>query len=354
MDRNETVKLREFLVGKPGVLTIAEIGINHDGSQEKALRLIEMVARSGADCVKFQTFRASDFLGDEELTYEYFDGQQTVTESQQLLFERSELPIEFVPELFNYAHKLGLVPLSTPLSFEAADLLDSLGARVFKIGSDDLVYHQLLKKVASYEKPVVLSTGMASLDEVRLAVEVLEEGGCPKVCLLHCVSLYPTPDDLVRLGAVHLLSEEFPHLEIGLSDHSSGIVCAVLSTCFGASIVEKHVTLDRHSIGPDHHFSSDERELSDLVTSLDRAWKMVGSTSLISEAELAMKEVARRSIFISTDLRAGQVVSAEHLAFLRPGTGMPPSESANVVGRKLMKDVSAGTLLDPSFLEGCL
>lgn len=349
---SQKLGLRESLIGESGVLVIAEVGVNHDGSIEKAAEIVRMAAKAGADCVKFQTFKASDFLGETGPNYEYFNGQRPVIESQKEMFKRLELPYEAFRELFDLARSLGVVPMSTPVSREALRVIQDLGCRALKIGSDDLTNLQLVGDAASTGIPLVLSTGMSLSAEVLQAVRVAEAAGCEQISLLHCVSVYPTPDEITNVGRVGELKSDFPGIEVGFSDHTVGTLASLMAVAKGASIIEKHVTLNKGDEGPDHHFSADSEELTDLVIQIRRAEKMLVSRRELSDEEMAMRTLARRSIFLRSEKKAGEILKLEDFVFLRPGSGVPPSEAENLTGRRLLRDCSPSEPLQFSMVEG--
>lgn len=337
--------LHEIVFGTKGTLVIAEIGINHDGSVDKARRLIDAVAAAGANCIKFQTFRTESFIQPNDSSYKYVSGGVETTEDQYAMFKRLELPYSAFDELFQRARAKGLVPLSTPVDEEAVQLLDDLGVPAFKVGSDDLVHLPFIELVASRGRPLILSTGMATFHEVREAVAAAFSSGCPHVALLHCVSLYPTPDHLVNLERMVALKDEFSECEIGFSDHSEGRVAAVCATALGASIIEKHFTLNCDEPGPDHRFSLDPSGLREFVSDVRKAEAMLKSGEEMSEQERGMATVARRSIHLAVSLEKGTPLSLDHFAFRRPGDGIPPSRARSLVGRSLARDLVAGTKL---------
>ena len=330
---------------------IAEVGVNHNGDPELAMKMVEAAAEAGADCVKFQTFRAQEFVNDAEETYTYTSKGREVTESMLEMFQRLELKQEDFARLFEHTRELGLVPLSTPTDREAVDLLDELGAEAFKIGSDDLVYTPFLEYVAAKGKPVILSTGMAGMEDVERAVAAVCGAGNEQIILLHCVSLYPTPDDQVNLHRIAALRERFG-LAVGFSDHSSGITAALGAVALGGCMVEKHFTLNRDLPGPDHWFSADPAELKELVSALRRMEAHLGAEdAALGEGEQDMASLAHRSIVASADLPAGHCIGEDDLAFRRPGTGLMPYEVDKVIGRRTRGAIAAGTMLDIDMFE---
>lgn len=329
---------------------VAEVGVNHNGSVELAAQMVDAVAAAGADCVKFQTFRADEFVSRPDETYEYISQGVTVRESMLEMFRRLELDRGAHAALFARARSRGLVPLSTPADPEAVDLLHGLGVGAFKVGSDDLVHTPLLEYLAAKGKPVILSTGMAHEADVDRAVEVVRRG-TERIVLLHCVSEYPAPDASMNLRKLAALRQRYG-LPVGLSDHSQGTVAAIGAVALGACIVEKHFTLDRGLPGPDHRFSADPVELAGLVLDVRRLEAALGSPRLEpTAAEVEMTALARRSIVAARDLPAGHRIGPEDLAYKRPGTGLMPFERDKVLGRRTRRVVPAGTPLDPTTLE---
>jgi N-acetylneuraminate synthase/N,N'-diacetyllegionaminate synthase len=336
--------------GRP-CFVIAEVGVNHNGDPALAARLVEAAAQAGVDAVKFQTFRADDFVGEGAGTYEYESQGRTVREPMLDMFRRLELDRGAHAALFALARAKGLVPLSTPADADAVDLLDGLGVGAFKVGSDDLVHVALLEHVASKGKPVILSTGMATEADVDRAVAIVRGAGAPDVVLLHCVSEYPAPDESVNLRKLATLRERY-RAPVGFSDHSLGIVAAVGAVALGACVVEKHFTLDHGLPGPDHRFSADPAEMAALVRDVRRVQRALGTAELVpTPAEREMAAIAHRSIVAARDLPRGHRLQAGDLAYKRPGTGLAPHERERVLGRSTREFVAAGTMLRLDMLD---
>lgn len=324
---------------------MAEIGVNHNGDPEIAHRMVDAVAAAGANCVKFQTFSAEEFCNDPDDTYEYESQGRMVRESMLEMFRRLELKREEFAKLFAHARERNLIPLSTGTDRAAIDLLDSLGCGAFKIGSDDLVYTPFLDYVARKGRPVILSTGMAEAADVARAVNAVAGAGNRQLVLLHCVSLYPTPDDSVNLNKMQTLRAAYG-CPVGFSDHSFGITAALGAVALGAAALEKHFTLDRGMPGPDHRFSADPAELTAFVRETRRLERSLGDARLVpapGEAEMAL--LAHRSIVARVDLAEGHVLSEDDLAFRRPGTGLKAYEMDRLLGRRLRCAVPANTQL---------
>ena len=320
---------------------IAEVGVNHHGDVDTALAMIDAIAAAGADCVKFQTFSAEEFVNNPDETYEYISQGEVVVESQLAMFKRLELKRSEFSLLFARAREKGLIPLSTPTDRPAVDLLEDLGTGAFKIGSDDLVHTPFLEYVASKGKPVIISTGMADGEDIERALDTILGAGNDQVCILHCVSLYPTPDAEVNLRKIPALKERFS-VPVGFSDHSDGIVAALGGVTLGACAVEKHFTLDRGMAGPDHRFSADPAELNDLVSAIRRLEISLGNPDIVPAiGEMEMRPIARRSIVAARDLPAAHIITEDDLAYQRPGTGLMPYETDQVVGRKTTVAIAA-------------
>ena len=328
---------------------IAEIGINHNGDIETAHAMVDAIAESGCDCVKFQTFHADEFCSNEKDTYEYVSQDKIIKESMLEMFRRFELKQEEFAELFVHARERGLAAFSTPTDIAAVDLLADIGVDAYKIGSDDLVYTPFLEYVAKKGKPVIISTGMATLEDVQRAVDVLKKGGLPleQIAILHCISAYPTPADAIHLNRIPMLQGVFPGCIIGFSDHSWGITPALGAVALGARIVEKHFTLDHNMAGPDHRFSADPKQLTDLVREVRVIEQALGQSELVmSKHDQEMAALCHRSVYAASDLPVGKIIELSDLVFQRPGSGLKPYEVKNIVGRQLTGRVDAGTAFD--------
>jgi len=324
---------------------IAEVGVNHNGDIDTALAMVDAIAETGADCAKFQTYTTKNVIRDPNEIYEYVSGDNIVKETQRSMLQRLELKHEDFSRLFARARERGVVPLSTPSDELAVDLLDNLGAGAFKIGSDDITHTPFLEYVGSKGKPVIISTGMADAEDIERAINTLICAGTEQICILHCVSLYPTPDDQINLKQISTLIARFPFV-IGFSDHSDGIISGLGAVALGASVVEKHFTLNKNMEGPDHSFSADPLELGNLVSAIRRLEMSLGDPSIVVyETEQKMRRIARRSIVAGRDLSVGHIISADDLAYLRPGTGLMPYEKDNVLGHKTRVAIAANEII---------
>lgn len=341
-----------FLAKRDRCRVIAEIGINHNGDPDTAHKMVDAIADAGCDCAKFQTFSAAEFCNDPNEMYEYISQGKVVRESMLTMFQRLELKREEFAKLFEHARHRGMVPLSTPTDRAAVDLLDELGVDVFKVGSDDLVYTPFLDYVARKGKPIIISTGMAEIGDVDRAVRTIETAGNKDIAILHCISLYPTPEDGVHLRRIPALQAMFPDKTIGFSDHSWGITAALGAVALGAAIIEKHFTLANDMPGPDHRFSADPQQLSNLVREVRKLESALGSPRFtLSHAEQEMAALCHRSIYAAHALSAGHVLSEADFVFQRPGTGLMPYHTRALIGRKLRRDLPQGAALQFDLLE---
>ncbi len=352
MNMTKIVEIEGWKIGPENpCFIVGEIGINHNGDPQRAMEMINAIADAGADCVKFQTFRAKEFLVDEDLTYTYFSQGKEVTESQLDMFQRCEFDWSEFENLFAHVRERGLVPLSTPTDRDAVDFLDGIGVGAFKVGSDDIVYTPFLRYLAKKGKPVIISSGMADARDIRRAVKTIEEAGNNQIIVCHCVSEYPVPEERVNLRKISELRKFLEH-PIGYSDHSQGLTAAMGAVALGACYFERHFTLDKGLPGPDHWFAADPEDLKSLVAGIRQIEKNLGAGALhASDEEKKMKLLARRSIVAAVELSADHCIVEGDLAFRRPGTGLMPHEMNKVVGKHTREKVAAGTMLDINMLK---
>lgn len=320
------------MVNRPSFI-IAEAGVNHNGSPENALKLIDIAAASGANAVKFQTFRAEDLVTITAPKAEY---QQRATGNEQSQFEMLkalELTFDDFQTLYSHCQSKNIEFMSTPFDENSADELERIGMTTFKIPSGELTNHPLIRHISLKQKPVILSTGMANLEEINQAVEVIRSTGNSDFQLLHCVSDYPADPSTVNLRAMQSMRERF-QTHVGLSDHTLGIHIPIAAVAMGASCIEKHFTLDKSLPGPDHQASLDPEELHQMVRQIREVESAFGNgVKAPAEAEQKTALVARRSIVLSRDLPANHQITSDDLSLRRPGTGFPPSELPYLIGR---------------------
>lgn len=319
-------------------LLIAEIGINHNGDSDLARKMIKAAAEAGADVVKFQAFApeglyveswAKDkkvMFGDEELTLWDF-------------IERVKLGWDEMKELKKYAEELGIGFLVTPFSFEDADFLDELGVEAFKIASTDLTNYEFLRHVARKGKPMIVSTGTSTMEEIAKAVRVIREEGNDNIILLHCISVYPAPPEAIYLDSIRILKEVF-NLPVGYSDHTVGVHIPIAAIAFGSQVIEKHFTLDPNLPGPDQKGSMTPDELRILREAADEVWKAAKmGWKIIGEGEKRLLKVARRSVVASKDIKAGERIGLDNVTFKRPALGIGAKYFEMIYGRKVRRDI---------------
>jgi len=329
---------------------IAEAGVNHNGDLEAAKRLVSAAAEAGTDAVKFQTFRASSLVLETAPKARYQE-ESTGRGSQWEMLRRLELDETAFEELKACCREAGILFLSSAFDENGIDFLERLGVAGFKLGSGELTNDSLLRYAARKGKPLILSTGMATLEEVDKAVRIVRESGSQEIVLLHCVSSYPARPEDANLRAMETLRRAFD-VPVGFSDHTTGTEVALAAAAVGAAVIEKHFTLDRTLPGPDHKASLEPDELKALISSIRNVGLALGhgrKEPVPAEEETA--RAARRSIVAAEDIPFGSVIRKDALICLRPGTGLAPAMKARLVGRRAKTDIPAGTLLDLEMVE---
>ena len=320
-------------------LIIAEAGVNHNGSVELAHKLVDAAAKAGAGAVKFQTFKAEECAGRFADTAAY--QKSCSAEDQFRLLQGLELPFAAFAELKAHAEQLGLVFLSTPDGTASLDLLCRLDLAAIKTGSGEVTNLPFLREIAGRRKPVILSTGMSSLGEVQKAVATLIEGGAGEIVLLHCTSEYPAPPADCNLLCIPVLKQAFA-LSVGFSDHTEGHEAAVAATALGAEIIEKHLTLDRAMAGPDHAASLDPAQFKSMVAAIRKTGIMLGNGHKVAAAsEQANLMLVRRSLVAASDLKAGDILTADKIAIKRPAGGIQPELFNQAANRRITRDLCA-------------
>lgn len=331
---------------------IAEVGINHNGELDTAKKMILAAKEFGADCVKFQTFKAAEFVSDASQTYTYQSQGKEVTESMLEMFERYEFSQINWQEIVNFCKQSGIEFCSTAQNLSDLEFLFSITDLPFiKVGSDDLTNIPMLKEYAKYNKPMIISAGMAYASEIEDAVGAIRSAGNNDVTVLHCVSSYPTPSDAVNLRKIPVIRDAFG-VRVGYSDHTIGHTAAVGAVCLGATVIEKHFTLDKTLPGPDHWFSSDVEEFRHYVRAIREIEKSLGESILRpTHDELSMRNIARRKIMLSRDVKRGHRVTKDDIIFKRTeAEGLPPKFIDFILGRVLIGDkVKNQTLLLKDF-----
>ncbi|HUE91250.1 pseudaminic acid synthase [Pseudomonas sp.] len=321
---------------------IAELSANHNGQLERALATIDAAQRCGADAVKLQTYTADTMTIDCD--YPEFLIHGGLWDGYKLydLYRWAETPFEWHRPIFEHAHRRGITAFSTPFDESAVDLLEDLGTPAYKIASFETLDLPLIRYVASTGKPMVVSTGMASEGEIMEAVAAARDAGCRDLALLHCISSYPAPLAQANLRQIAELERRF-QVVVGLSDHTLGTVASVAAVAMGASLIEKHFTLDRASKGPDSEFSIEPVELERLCCDSHDAWLCLGQAGYHRQPAEEGNKAFRRSVYFVRDLPAGSRISANDLRRIRPGLGLAPKHFDELIGRRLKVEVSRGT-----------
>ena len=329
------------------VFIIAEAGVNHNGSVDLAKQLIEVAVDSGADAVKFQTFKAESLVSKSAQKAGYQKETTDVSESQFDMIKKLELDVNTHKELIAYCQEKNIMFLSTPFDHDSINMLSELGLQIYKIPSGEITNLPYLKHIGSLSKQVILSTGMSTLEEVGDALTVLISAGTSKenITVLHANTMYPTPFEDVNLNAMLTIQQECG-VTVGYSDHTLGIEVDIAAVAMGASIIEKHFTLDKTMDGPDHKASLDPGELRAMVLAIRNTEKALGSSEKKpSPSEIVNKDIARKSIVASRSIRKGEVLSVENIITKRPGTGINPMKWDEIIGTEVAKDFKKDELI---------
>ncbi len=321
---------------------IAEVGVNHNGNTSLALDLIDIASAAGADAVKFQTFSAARLVTKDAQKADYQKRTTDPGESQFEMLQKLELSDADHLVLMERCAKKNIVFLSTPFDEQSADMLRSINVPAFKTPSGDLTNLPYLAHIAGFGKPMIVSTGMATLAEVDAAVHTITTSGCSQLALLHCVSNYPADPATVNLRAMESMHKSFG-VPVGYSDHTNGIEISLAAVALGASIIEKHFTLDRGLPGPDHKASLEPGEIVELVRSIRSVESAIGDGRKVPTLEeLSTAKAARKSVVTTRFLRAGEIIGNADIAMRRPGSGIPPAFASLVIGRTTRVDISDG------------
>lgn len=340
------INLKGRLIGKYfSCYIVAELSANHNQDFNQAVELIKAAKETGADAVKLQTYTPDTITIDCD--NEYFRiGKGTLWEGKTLyeLYKEAYTPWEWQPELKKIANDLGMELFSTPFDKTAVDFLEKMDVPCYKIASFELVDVPLIQYVAQTGKPIIISTGMATLGEIEEAVQAAKEAGCKDIALLKCTSAYPAPPEEINLRTIPHMAEAFG-CPVGLSDHILGIAVPVAAVALGACIIEKHFTLSREIPGPDSAFSLEPPEFKEMVNAVRIAEKALGKVSYeVTEHEKASR-VFRRSLFVVKDMKAGETFTEENIRSIRPGNGLGPKYLKTIIGKKAAQDVQKGSFL---------
>ena len=327
---------------------IAEIGVNHNGSVELAKKMIKSASECGVDAVKFQTFNSDDLVTENAKTATY-QKKNTDVNSQLEMLKKLELSFDDFEELNNYALNHNVIFISSPFDIKSVNLLEKLNVPLYKLGSGELNNFELINHVQKTNKPIIISTGMATLDEIKETYDFIENKD--NLIILHCITGYPTSFEEANLNFIKTLKSEFD-VPIGFSDHSPGIELPIAAVALGACVVEKHFTLDKNLEGPDHKASLNPNEFKAMVDAIRNVEVAMGDgVRKFSDNELEIKKVARKSIVLNQDVSEDMIIERKMLSIKRPGTGIPPKFIDDVVGKKLIKDLKANNVLKWDYLE---
>ena len=328
------------------VFIVAEIGANHNGKLSTAKDLIHAAAECKVDAVKFQTYTAEELVADIGREVVWGPAGKKCKETIGNLFDRLSLAKEYHKELFTLAQECGLVFFSTPFSIEGVNFLETLDIPIYKIASSDVTFDDLLISIAKTHKSVFLSTGKSLLSEIDHAVHCLKKHGSSNITLLHCVASYPALTENMNLLIINTLKERYPDISIGISDHSDNNIASLGAVALGATVVEKHFTLNKNDIGPDHWFSTDIKMMKQLVKDIRELEKAMGSgNKTILDCEKEGRKYDTRSIVLANDLMNNIPITKKDLKIVRPGWGIHPYDISKVLGRCLSKPLQKNTIL---------
>lgn len=344
MKKSITVGKRKIGTSYPCFI-IAELSGNHKQDIKRAYKLIDAAAEARVDAVKLQTYTPDTLTIDSDKKW-FRIGDANTWAGQTLydLYKTAYTPWEWHPKLFAYAKKRGLFAFSTPFDVTAVDFLEKLNPPLYKIASFESVDVELLTRIGKTKKPVLLSRGLASIKEVKEAVDTLEKNGSPAVAVLHCISSYPATLEQMNVATVADIKKRFEVIP-GLSDHSLGLTASVTAVALGAKVIEKHLTLSRKEGGPDWAFSLEPDEFKQLVTEIRNVEKAVGKPTYKADKREAENIVFRRSLFVVKDINEGEKITRENIRCIRPGYGLLPKYLGNVLGKKAKENIERGTPL---------
>lgn len=339
-----SIKIGEHIVGRDQPpFIVAEMSANHNGSLERALKLVDEIKKAGAHAIKLQTYTP------DTMTLDISDREFVIKDKTSLwvgqtlynLYKEAHTPWEWHKPIIERCKKLNLPVFSTPFDVTAVDFLETFDVPCYKIASLEITDHPLIQRAARTGKPVIISTGASTIEEIREAIEAAKKAGCKQLILLKCTSSYPADACDVNLKTIPYLAEEF-HLPVGLSDHTLGIGSSIASVALGSVLIEKHVTLSRTDGGFDAPFSLEPHELKMLVYESKRAWESLGSVQCgpLPSEQSSLK--LRRSLYFVKDIKAGDIITSGHIRAIRPGLGLPPKEIEKVLGKKMKTSAKRG------------
>ena len=342
------LKINNYEISKENSpFIIAEAGINHNGNVERAIEMVRAAKNADVTAIKFQTFKAHEFISDSSLTYTYTSQGKSITEPQLDLFKRCELSHDDFYKIKKTCDDEKIIFLSTPQNKSDLDFLLELGISAIKIGSDDFTNIPLLKYYSKTKLPIIISCGMATLKEIEETLTTIGTLDGYPTALLLTTSEYPTPPQNVNLQKLRTLSEKFPGIPLGYSDHTQGNLASSIAISFGACIFEKHFTLDNSLPGPDHWFSSNPSNLKVWSDSIKTSYQMMGSSEILpTESEIKMKTITRRSIVALEDIDIGEILNEKNIGMRRPDNGLPPKMFEKLLGKKANKNYEIGDKIE--------
>jgi len=326
---------------------IAEAGVNHNGKLDLALKLVDAAKKVGADAIKFQTFKAEQVVISKGKMAEYQKKNTGKKETQLKMLKKLELREEDFKKIISHCKKKNIIFLSTPHGgFESVDFLQSLKVPAFKFGSGDLTNLPVLEHAAKFKKPMILGAGMATMKEVKEAVDCIKKAGNKKIILLHCTTDYPCLSEEVNLASMQSMMKKFPDLIIGYSDHTLGEQVPVMAVTLGAHVIEKHFTLDKKMKGPDHKASAEPQELKEIIEKIRNVETILGSS--IKKPTASEKKyilIVRKSVISLTNIKKGGKFTKDNIGIKRPGNGLPPRILFNLLGKKAKRNIRADSLV---------
>lgn len=343
----KSIKINNKNIGKNSpVFLIAEAGVNHNGKLNLAKKMINVAAKSKVDAIKFQTFKSESLMLKKTPKVSYQKKGTKMGENFYEMIKKFEFTEEQFLILKKYCDKKNLIFLSTPFDSDSVNLLNRLNIPAYKIGSGDMNNYPLLELICQIKKPILLSTGMATLEEVKQSVDFIKSKGISEIILFQCTTDYPSSFEEINLNVIDTYKKEFPGLIIGFSDHSIGFEASIGATAKGVKVIEKHFTLDRNLEGPDHKASMDPIELIEWVKSIKNLEKAMGSyIKNPSRSEQEIAQIARKSVVSAIDLKKGDELNRENITVKRPGSGIPPTGYYSLLGRKINRDIPKDTII---------
>jgi len=330
---------------------IAELSANHMNDFDVAVKTIEAMAEAGADAVKFQTYTPDTITIDCD--NEYFQIKQgTIWDGQVLydLYDEAYMPWDWQPELKKVAEDLGLIAFSSPFDKTSVDFLEDMDVQAYKIASYEITDIPLIEYVASKGKPIIISTGIASLEDIELAIKTCLDAGNNQIAILKCTSSYPSPFDEINLNTIPALEEKFD-VVVGLSDHTMGSEVAISGVSLGAKIIEKHFILSRSMDGPDSEFSMEPQEFKQMVDSIRNVEKALGNDTFELTEKMIINQDFSRSLFVVKDMEKGDIITEDNVRSIRPGFGLHPKYLNDILGKKIKKDLKKGTPFELDFID---